>query len=629
MPARETFGEWLSKAIPERADADPDAVRAGKRLGAWWATFITTLLEHYQKEAIAYVEGVLPAMAKAQGAARDALRKASRRPDLPPLAKAAAADCDALRKASRSPDLPPPAFSEDVWAELLGLLEDAYEAGDKMAAGIVGYGSKAARTYAERRAAELLGRRWNGTGWVERAGLFSVPDNVRNEVHDLVVRAVDEGWDVGTLNNELYLKFEATPGRSLTIARTELGTAYNEATAASYEVAGVERVLVYDGPGCLPMGHDDDAEPPEPDVIGIQADREANGQVWTVEEAKSRVLSHPNCFPSGTVVFAPHHAVVAAIERPFEGEVVVLRTAADDLLTCTLDHPILTGRGWVAAGALSEADHVVRCLDPERVAALIDPDDEYVPAVIEEVARTFLKAGRVPSRGMPSAAEQLQSNCIEGEVDIVRSDGTLGMDDVHPGGGEQLREPGVIEAPVGARRVLANGAAAQVSVGMLPPAHGSVGSRSDLLAEAVWTPGKGIAGGVSSGAKREAVSTKGIAEYAAVTAELLGDLVGGLAGEVADIERAKVPGDAQPSRRAALYSECLETSVDRRFADPQALRDALGRFVSLVAFTQITKIERHEFSGHVYNLQMKNGWYIAGGIVTHNCGRVFAPVLPN
>ena len=272
LPAREVFGDWLTKAaVTTGVKDDPAAERATTALAAFWERFVTTVLEHYQAEAAAYFERVAPALSKAGGT-----------------------ELEELRKAARNPDLPPPTFAPDVWNELVGLLEGAYEAGDRMAAGIVGYGSKAARTYAERMAAEYLGRRWDGTQWVERAGLFSVPDSVRQEVHDLVVTAVDEGWSVGTLNNELYLKFESTPGRSLTIARTETGMAYNSAAAASYEAAGVEKILVYDGPGCLPLGHDDDAEAPE-DVEGLQLDREANGQIWTITVAKQYMLGHPNC----------------------------------------------------------------------------------------------------------------------------------------------------------------------------------------------------------------------------------------------------------------------------------------------------------------------------------------------
>ena len=73
--------------------------------------------------------------------------------------------------------------------------------------------------------------------------------------------------------------------RAETIARTETKTAQNKSSArmltSTSEV--VEGVIVYDGT-------DDD-----------DACREANGQVWSFEEALQRPLEHPRCVRS----FAP------------------------------------------------------------------------------------------------------------------------------------------------------------------------------------------------------------------------------------------------------------------------------------------------------------------------------------
>jgi HK97 family phage portal protein len=79
---------------------------------------------------------------------------------------------------------------------------------------------------------------------------------------------------------------ETYKGRARTIARTELGTAQNEATVGRYEAAGVRKVLVFDN------GLTDDDQP----CI------DANGAVWTLERARANPLSHPNC----SRAFAPY-----------------------------------------------------------------------------------------------------------------------------------------------------------------------------------------------------------------------------------------------------------------------------------------------------------------------------------
>lgn len=88
--------------------------------------------------------------------------------------------------------------------------------------------------------------------------------------------------------------------------------------------------------------------------------------------------AHPNCFPAGTQIETQRGAI--GIEHIVAGDTVrahtgawrrVLRTmarphvgglvrivAGGHEITCTDEHPILTGRGWVLANALHERDHV-------------------------------------------------------------------------------------------------------------------------------------------------------------------------------------------------------------------------------------------------------------------------------
>jgi hypothetical protein len=48
---------------------------------------------------------------------------------------------------------------------------------------------------------------------------------------------------------------------------------------------------------------------------------------------------------------------------------------------------------------------------------------------------------------------------------------------------------------------------------------------------------------------------------------------------------------------------------------------------SILAPTRVLSAFRRPFSGHVYNLQTNEGWYVAENIVTHNCSLVLIPVL--
>jgi hypothetical protein len=43
------------------------------------------------------------------------------------------------------------------------------------------------------------------------------------------------------------------------------------------------------------------------------------------------------------------------------------------------------------------------------------------------------------------------------------------------------------------------------------------------------------------------------------------------------------------------------------------------RRAGAVALDQVVRIRRRPWSGHVYNLETVAGWYVANGLIVHNC----------
>jgi len=206
------------------------------------------------------------------------------------------------------------AFDFDGIAEdLTALLSESGVAGSVFAAGEMGLDWESAPpralAYARERAAELVGRKWAGDSLIENPNPeFAITDTLRDRINELVTQAIDEGWTGADLKQALQDEaFSAW--RAETIARTETAIAYNKGALAYYKDNGIERVRVLDGAGCLPEGHEDGAAPPS-DAEGVQDDAEANGQVWTGEEADELEVAHPNCIRS----FAPETGI------PFEGQ---------------------------------------------------------------------------------------------------------------------------------------------------------------------------------------------------------------------------------------------------------------------------------------------------------------------
>lgn len=133
--------------------------------------------------------------------------------------------------------------------------------------------------------------------------------------------------------------------------------------------------------------------------------------------------AHPMCFPAGTVVSGP--PVVGSTERWYEGELVEIRTAGGKFLTVTPNHPILTTKGWIAAGLLNEGDDVVCGTLRERPLTDDGQNDYQVPSVIENVAQAVGRPLDVSARAVKGASEDFHGDGTEGEVSIVRTNGFL------------------------------------------------------------------------------------------------------------------------------------------------------------------------------------------------------------
>jgi len=426
------------------------------------------------------------------------------------------------------------------------------------------------QTYARRRAGELVGKQYLGGEWVDSTTGSAISDTLRAQVQDAVSLAIEESWTPAELSTTLKGYFEIS--RAQTIARTETAVAYGNGAAELYKTESIEQLNVKDGPGCLPFGHDDNAPAPADEKGIVQAEAQAEGQVWTVGQYQSAIIGHPNCCPGSELVTAPN--VRAAFSRRYEGEVVVLRTAADDLLTCTPNHPVLTTRGWLAAGSLHEGDDVIRCGDAQGMAALVDPHHEHVPARIDEVASALLESSAVPARLVPAAAENFHGDGSGGDVHVIDADGLAG-NERHTPLGEQVSKLDLDGGAVGLSAFDASRAPTAI---LDRPLHAtdSIVSGGGSPAPLFWADADLMeAEALRLSAHREPMTAEEIPDASAVTVDALGDRV--------------------------------------------------GRLASLIAPVQIVAVERHAFSGEVFNLETVQGWYVASGIITHNCVRVATP----
>jgi phage portal protein BeeE len=142
-----------------------------------------------------------------------------------------------------------------------------------------------------------------------------INDTTRDAVREVVEDGVRAGLSSAELTDRITGLGEFAPSRAEMIARTETGYALNHGALSTYREFDVSRVQVIDG--------DQDAECAS-----------ANGAEWSLEEAESNPLSHPNCtrdfVPIVKAMVEPEpmqlmaESVKAVLERPLPAPVVNL-----------------------------------------------------------------------------------------------------------------------------------------------------------------------------------------------------------------------------------------------------------------------------------------------------------------
>lgn len=413
---------------------------------------------------------------------------------------------------------------------------------------------------------------------VYRRGGFAVAKAVDLETvkkaQQLVVRAVETGADA----DEMYRLGRSagwTDGYSETVFRTNVKTATGagrQMLAMSDELEGFLAAWRYVAVG------DTDTRSNHNAMDGFMAS--VRNPVW-------RVWLPPNgfnCLLPGTRVAG---AFVAASRARYSGQAVKLRTADGVTLAVTANHPVLTGRGWIAAQHVRDGDYLLRHaggvqgLDgaaedpvPPPLVAGRAVHNQKMPALVENVFDTFA-AGGVASLSRSSPLDfHGDARAFQSDVDVVLAYGHF-PNDSDTGGLQGGNDVG-LAFPV-------------------PPARLSVAS-----------------GGVRDAVLRRA--DRSSRRVPSPTA-LLRDTFGGVGS---GFDRRPL----QPFRVGATAR--LNLMLDKHPTDDGA-RDAERFGQRLLALSREIRpdkcigVEMFDFTGHVFDLQTPTGWLFANGLVASNC----------
>jgi SPP1 gp7 family putative phage head morphogenesis protein len=390
--------------------------------------------------------------------------------------------------------------------------------------------------------------------------------------------------------------------RMMTIARTEQLRSYRSANLESYRASGVvtqyKRLAAHDSRVCA-------------------ACLMAEGTVYELSEV---MATHPNCVIEGTLVSTPQ--VVGTSKRAYDGPVLEIVTVKGNHLTVTPNHPVLTDKGWVAARFLKEGDNVISSFGSNGTAALVAPNNQQGPAAIEDIVAAFCESSDVIPVSMKVAAEDFHSDGMGSDVAVIGANRLL-----------QSRFSAAITYPfsqdpflvgcMGDGQLLAYGAAAQV-VKRTDLAPNSVVGGNSVLPSLFRGP-LSLHQPISVGtvADRNTSFFQSQANHGSYCPVCGSQSVLGLSSKVTANDF--VSGQVQAAHEGD--SPSLEMAIESSPSDTVFFEDGVGFNASAVVVDRIVNLSSRQFSGHVYNLQTVTGWYVANGIITHNCRCTMVPIV--
>lgn len=273
-----------------------------------------------------------------------------------------------------------------------------------------------------------------------------------------------------------------------------------------------------------------------------------------------------NCFPGSVNVSGVD--IKNVTKRHYKGDLLTIKLKSGRQLPVTPNHPLLARVGWTPANRLNIGDCLIGTVVADTLGTGVDPYVERVPSQFSELFNTLDGVGH--SDWVVGAPVNFHGDVSvdNREVNIVTANGQLryGHDTSLL---EKFREFGLLSANLAESNLFSKSLQQVFSFGDWRVPAGDVGAMGMNLS-------------FSNSQATHAVSLSG----------------------------APISG-FNPSVSQKL--------ANTRGADGGSSGQHFNGITDTVAFDEIVDIVRGHFTGHVYNLSCNSGWYIANGILAHNC----------
>lgn len=340
---------------------------------------------------------------------------------------------------------------------------------------------------------------------------------------------------------------------------------------------------------------------------------------------------HPNCLVPGGTILA--EGVMAHSSRDYDGSVVRLTTAGGDEITVTPNHPILTDKGFVAAGSLNKGVKVFKTTGEYGLFFGERPYNVKIPTAVEDVPSTLIKAGECTSCSVKGSTIDFHGDGVaDSEVSIVFTDRFIKRDGI-----SLIREPFIEDqlpsALRGGRKLFSGRSGFKVNQSSLHSSDSIMGGSGFVSgAECISVNGKEL-----SDIRGRSIKSCGnfveshplimklqhLGKFARMSFDVFGrdiiKLFPRLAGNKTVVKHCTLD-------RVWSYSKMLCNLRIREPLTAERLEFLLSN--NAVIVDELVHIESFHYCGKVYNLETEYGFYSYNSIITHNCLHVLIPWTP-
>lgn len=346
-----------------------------------------------------------------------------------------------------------------------------------------------------------------------------------------------------------------------------------------------------------------------------------DGKLYKSLKDAPAIPQHRGCILDGTLV-STVGGISKVYKRRYKGLLYRITIASGNTLTVTPNHPVLTDKGFIRAHLLNVGDNVVSDNGLETLDIIGEGKDNR-QALIQDVFRSFRKNPSMVSCTMPAAAEDFHGDTVYNKVHIVTADREL----------RGKRNVSFFKDFVKKFFILRfNPIDAKTHKGGFFPFFDRLFSPFTRFVRVFHKFINLFFCVMSHSFKllfvcishRDIVAPEKSNHLGSCKAEPFGNTrnTDSLIVKFKNFINAKIIGRVSPSGADA---DSVHDVADNVFGNTELSSNIFDRYSAQIKIDRITAIDVIKKSCHVYNLETENGWYIANGIITHNCRCMIIP----